>query len=66
MAKSECKRLKIKLNVELMESVDSKENEENKDSVDFMDFIDSVDLTPIAGHPKSQLYCSFDVALMQL
>lgn len=65
MSKSEGRRLKIKLNVELVESVDSQENEENKDSVEFVDSVDSVDLTPISCYPKSQLYCSFDVALMQ-
>ncbi len=66
MAKSERKELKIKLDVDSMESVDSVEFVENMELVENVDSVDSVDLTGISGLGVSQLYCSFDVALMQL
>ncbi len=66
MAKSERKELKIKLNVDSMESVDSVELVENKELVENVDSVDSVDLTDILSLGVSQLYCTFDVALMQL
>ena len=64
MAKSERKGLKIKLNVDSMESVDSVEFVENVDLVENVDSMESVDLTGILRISESQLYCSFDVALM--
>ena len=66
MAKSERKGLKIKLNVDSIESVDSVEFVENMDLVENVESMDSVDLTGILTQGVSQLYCSFDVALMQL